>query len=106
MLDPEVEGRPWPEQLALDDDAYRSQLGYLFERSQFYRDKLGAAGIGSAGAAGGLADLQSLPLTEKQSCGPPARPKTRSARTSAPTPARSSASTRPAAPPAPPATSR
>ena len=66
MLDPEVEVRPWPEQLALDDDAYRSQLEYLFERSQFYRDKLGAAGIGSAGASGGLADLPSLPLTEKQ----------------------------------------
>ena len=45
MLEPEVETRPWDEQLALDDDAYRAQLAYLFERSPFYREKLGAAGV-------------------------------------------------------------
>ena len=37
MVDPEVETRPWDEQLALDDAAYREQLAYLFERSAFYR---------------------------------------------------------------------
>ena len=57
MLAPEVEGRPWAEQLALDDEAYRAQLGYLFERSAFYREKLTAAGIASADAAGGLAEI-------------------------------------------------
>ena len=62
MLAPEVESRPWAEQLALDDESYRAQLGYLLERSQFYRQKLG---LRSAGDAGGLADLGSLPLTEK-----------------------------------------
>ena len=56
---------PWDEQLALDDAAYREQVAYLFERSAFYRDKMTAAGVASAGAAGGLADLGALPLTEK-----------------------------------------
>jgi phenylacetate-CoA ligase len=60
-----VETRPWAEQLALDDASYRTQLAYLFERSAFYRDKLAAAGVDSAAAAGGLADLAALPLTEK-----------------------------------------
>jgi phenylacetate-CoA ligase len=66
MLDPEVEARPWDEQLALDDDRYRAQLAYLFERSPFYRAKLGAAGLDSARAAGGLAEIARLPLTEKR----------------------------------------
>jgi len=66
MLDPAVETRPWDEQLALDDAAYREQLGYLLERSAFYRQKLGAVGVEEAGDAGGIADLARLPLTEKQ----------------------------------------
>ena len=37
LLDPEVEARPWDQQLALDDIAYRAQLAYLLERSPFYR---------------------------------------------------------------------
>jgi phenylacetate-CoA ligase len=61
----EVETRPWAEQLAIDDESYRTQLSYLFERSAFYRDKLAAAGFASAEAAGGLADIAQLPLTEK-----------------------------------------
>jgi phenylacetate-CoA ligase len=65
MLEPEVETRPWPEQLALDDDGYRAQLAYLVERSAFYREKLSAAGFASAAAAGGLADIARLPFTEK-----------------------------------------
>ena len=65
MLDPDVETRPWAEQLALDDASYREQLAYLFERSAFYREKLGAAGFASAEAAGGLAEIAALPLTEK-----------------------------------------
>ena len=65
MLDPEVEARPWAEQLALDDAAYRQQLAYLLERSAFYREKLGAAGVDSVAAAGGLGDSARLPLTEK-----------------------------------------
>ena len=65
MLAPDVEARPWAEQLAVDDERYRAQLAYLFERSAFYRDKLAAAGVASAEAARGLEDIARLPLTEK-----------------------------------------
>src|ERR671939_249385 len=65
MLEPEVEARPWEEQLALDDASYRAQLAYLFDRSAFYREKLSAAGFSSERAAGGLADIAQLPLTDK-----------------------------------------
>jgi phenylacetate-CoA ligase len=60
MLEPEVESRPWADQLALDDASFRSQLAYLLERSAFYREKL--AGFGAAE----LAEIAELPLTEKQ----------------------------------------
>jgi len=66
MLAPEVEARPWAEQLAIDDACYRRQLVYLFDRSAFYREKLAEAGLASARAAGGLADIARLPLTEKR----------------------------------------
>ena len=65
MLAPEVETRPWHDQFELDEVSYRTQLAYLFERSAFYRKKLAAAGVASAGAAGGLAAIAQLPLTEK-----------------------------------------
>ena len=41
------------------------QLAYLFDRSAFYREKLSAAGFATAEAAGGLAEIAQLPLTEK-----------------------------------------
>ncbi len=66
ILDPEIETRSWEEQLAVDGESYRTQLEYLFERSAFYREKLGEAGIDSAGAAGGLDAIASLPFTEKR----------------------------------------
>ena len=62
MLEPAVETRPWDEQLALDDQAFREQLAYLLERSPFYRQKLD---LTSAVEAGGLADIGRLPMTEK-----------------------------------------
>ena len=65
MLAPEIETRPWAEQFVIDDAHYRTQLDYLFERSQFCRDKLKAAGFASASAAGGLDDIARLPFTEK-----------------------------------------
>ena len=65
MLEPEVESRAWEEQLELDDASYRRQLAYLLERSGFYREKLGAAGVESAAATGGLDEIAQLPLTEK-----------------------------------------
>jgi phenylacetate-CoA ligase len=57
MLDPDVERRPWAEQLVLDDEAFRAQLAYLLERSAFYREKLDRPV--------GLAEIAELPLTEK-----------------------------------------
>jgi phenylacetate-CoA ligase len=60
ILDPEVETRPWAEQVALDDASFREQLGYVLQRSAFYREKLGEF------RALGLADIAQLPLTEKQ----------------------------------------
>ncbi len=65
MLAPEVEARPWEDQLGVDEESYRFQLAYLFERSAFYREKLGAAGFASARAAGGLGAIAELPLTDK-----------------------------------------
>ncbi|HUO70506.1 MAG TPA: AMP-binding protein [Solirubrobacteraceae bacterium] len=66
MLAPEVETRPWEQQLELDDIRYRTQFAYLFARSRFYREKLAAAGVQTAADAGGLAEIGRLPLTEKQ----------------------------------------
>ena len=66
ILEPEVETRHWEEQLALDEERYRAQLAYVLERSAFYREKLGAAGVGVAEDAGGLDRIAELPLTEKQ----------------------------------------
>ncbi|HWN22412.1 MAG TPA: hypothetical protein VNP93_10600, partial [Gaiellaceae bacterium] len=60
MLDPDVEARPWAEQLGLDDHSYRAQLAYLLERSPFYREKL--AGVDTTGS---LREIAQLPLTEK-----------------------------------------
>ena len=65
MLDAGVEARPWDEQLALDDEAYRRQLAYLLAQSAFYRAKLGAAGVAVPGDVGGLDEIAGLPLTEK-----------------------------------------
>ena len=59
ILDPEAETRPWEEQLALDDAAFREQLAYVLERSPFYREKLAGA------EPAGLDRLAELPLTEK-----------------------------------------
>ena len=65
LTDPEVEAAPWEGQAAADEAPYRRQIAYLFERSRFYRDKLGQAGFKSADAVGGLADIARLPFTEK-----------------------------------------
>ena len=62
MLQPDVETRPWDEQVALDDANYRAQLEYLLERSAFYRSKLGEA----LHVLGGLAEIAELPLTDKR----------------------------------------
>lgn len=48
-----------------DDALYRRQMGYLWENSLFYREKLGAAGMADAAAVGGLDNIAALPFTEK-----------------------------------------
>src|SRR6478735_4609613 len=65
LQEPDIETLPWPEQRALDDRLYREQVGYLFERSRFFRDKLQANGFATPETAGGLDDIEALPLTEK-----------------------------------------
>jgi phenylacetate-CoA ligase len=42
MLEPEVETRPWDEQLSLDAASFDEQLAYLLETSPLYRDKISA----------------------------------------------------------------
>jgi phenylacetate-CoA ligase len=66
MFDREIETRPWAEQLAADDESYRAQIAYLFERSVFYREKLAGAGVTSSREVGGLVEIARLPLTEKR----------------------------------------
>jgi len=65
MLEPEIEARPWSEQLAIDDQNYRRQLSYVLTHSAFYRAKFRTAGLGHATEAGGLEDIARLPLTGK-----------------------------------------
>ena len=107
MLAPEVETRPWDEQLALDDASYREQLAYLLERSAFYREKLGGGRVRVGGRCGRpRRDRAAAADREARAAGHARRPRTRSARTSARRRRRSSASTRRAARPARRATSR
>src|SRR5438045_1113031 len=57
-----------PRPMAADagrDDLYRAQIARLFQRSPFYREKLGAAGFVSPADVGGLVDIARLPFTEK-----------------------------------------
>jgi phenylacetate-CoA ligase len=56
----DAERLPWAEQRARDDASYRTQIAYLLERSPFYRRKL--EGVDTDG---GLAAIETLPLTEK-----------------------------------------
>jgi phenylacetate-CoA ligase len=65
MLDPETESRPWDEQRRVDDARYRRQIDYLFAHSDFYREKLRAAGYAHTDDVGGLDAIGGLPFTEK-----------------------------------------
>ena len=65
QFDPEIETRAWGERHQADDADYRRQVARLLARSRFYRDKLGAVGIRTPDDAGGLADIDRLPFTEK-----------------------------------------
>jgi phenylacetate-CoA ligase len=65
MYDAEVERRPVGEQLRIDAAAYAEQVRYLFARSEFYRQRLQAAGFKDATSVGPLERIQELPFTEK-----------------------------------------
>src|SRR3954452_17166920 len=58
MLEPDVETRPWREQLALDAASFDEQFAYLLEQSPLYREKLGSPVP--------LERIHELPLTDKQ----------------------------------------
>jgi phenylacetate-CoA ligase len=62
---PEFETLPWSEQRRIDDPLYRAQVGYLFEKSRFFREKLREAGFDTPESVGGLDNIATLPLTEK-----------------------------------------
>ena len=64
LLDPDIEAAAWETQAANDAPLYLQQIEYLFDRSRFYRQKLGVEGFAAA-RAGGLAGIAELPLTEK-----------------------------------------
>jgi phenylacetate-CoA ligase len=65
IFDKALETLAWDEQVGVDDATYRSQIKYLFERSDFYREKLSAAGFTTAQSVGGLEDIATLPFTTK-----------------------------------------
>ena len=65
MFDRDIQTRPVEAQFAIDREQFRRQIRYLFEHSEFYRDKLGAAGFRSPEDVGELDDIAALPFTEK-----------------------------------------
>ena len=65
LQEPDIETLPWLEQRAKDDSSYREQVRYLYDRSQFFRDKLTTAGFSTPESVGGLDEIDALPLTEK-----------------------------------------
>jgi phenylacetate-CoA ligase len=65
MYDAEVERRPPAEQLRMDATAYAAQVQYLFANSDFYRQRLTAAGFRDARSVGPLDRISELPFTEK-----------------------------------------
>ncbi len=65
IYDQEMETRPVADQFAIDRDAYRKQVAYLFENSVFYQRKLAEAGFNSPKDVGDLDDIAALPFTEK-----------------------------------------
>jgi phenylacetate-CoA ligase len=65
MFDRAAETRPLDAQFALDREAYRRQIEYLFHRSPFYRRKLRESGFDNPAAVGELEDIARLPFTEK-----------------------------------------
>ena len=67
MLEPEVETRPWASSSRSTTRAIATQLAYLFERSRVLSREAGRGRVRARRqAAGGLAEIARLPLTEKR----------------------------------------
>ena len=60
----QIEGLPWPEVVAIQDAKLQRQLAYLEGASEFYREKLRAAGV-AFDAVKTAADLVRVPFTLK-----------------------------------------
>ena len=65
MIEPEIESAPWERQAARDAPVYLQQIEHLFDRSDFYRDKLSRGGFANPRAVAGLDEIAKLPFTEK-----------------------------------------
>jgi phenylacetate-CoA ligase len=65
MFDRDIQTRPVEDQFAIDREQYRRQIRYLFSHSEFYRQKLEAAGFRTAEDVGELDEIAALPFTEK-----------------------------------------
>ena len=49
-LEPEIETRPWAEQVAIDDAAYREQIAYLLRALALLPRQAGRGGVRLGGA--------------------------------------------------------
>jgi phenylacetate-CoA ligase len=65
IYDPDVERRSPEDQYRIDHEQYRRQIEYLFAQSEFYRQRLMAAGFRSGADVGPLERIAELPFTEK-----------------------------------------
>ncbi len=65
MLEPSVEAADRVAQRSEDEETYRRQVAYLFANSRFYREKLTGNGFRTPEDVGALADIGTIPFTEK-----------------------------------------
>ena len=65
IYDEQVETRPLQEQFEIDRQSYEQQIRYLYEHSEFYRNKLRGAGFATPESVGALENISELPFTEK-----------------------------------------
>jgi len=65
IYDPKIETRNLSDQKIVDENLFRKQISYLFDHSQFYRNKLREYGFQSANSVSGLDNLENLPFTTK-----------------------------------------
>jgi len=64
IWNPEIETMPWDEVRAIQEKKLKQQLAYVYERSEFYRQKFQAVGF-VPGDLQKLEDLGKVPFTLK-----------------------------------------